>query len=88
MKAILLIICLLLASSVLFVPSSVLARELKVEQADASYPPKRRGVPCGRGEYQRNCTRLIPPPPPPTPSPPPPPIPCGRAYKRKCPPPP
>ncbi|KAG6659044.1 hypothetical protein I3843_03G005100 [Carya illinoinensis] len=63
MKAILFIICLLLASSVLFVPSSVLARELKVEQADASYPKRPVGPRCG--SHQRNCTRLIPPPPPP-----------------------
>ncbi|KAG2411483.1 hypothetical protein I3760_Q005100 [Carya illinoinensis] len=67
MKAILLIICLLLASSVLFVPSSVLARELKVEQADASYrgksikpPPS----PYGRCMKYKTCLPKRPPPPP------------------------
>ncbi|KAG2411484.1 hypothetical protein I3760_Q005200 [Carya illinoinensis] len=80
MKAILLIICLLLASSVLFVPSSVLARELKVEQAEAPY---RRSIkptpsPCGRGKRYKPCLPKKPPPPARS---------CG-PYKRKCPPPP
>ncbi|KAE8022136.1 hypothetical protein FH972_007966 [Carpinus fangiana] len=85
MKVILLIICLLLASALLFIPSPILARQLAAKphvDAGKGYVidpthPNKPPVSCGRGIPYKNC---IPSESPPKPKP----VPCNPHYERNC----